>query len=1105
MKVNDSGTGSATQPLGITIAGPAVTITTTSLPSGQVGVAYSQTLQASGGTGTYTWSLASGTPPAGLTLSGSGQISGTPTASGPSSFTVKVNDSGTGSATQPLGITIAGPAVNITTTSLPSGQVGVAYSQTLQASGGTGTYTWSLASGTPPAGLTLNASGQISGTPTASANSSFTVKVNDSGTGSATQALSINISAAATPLSITTSSLANGQVGTPYSQTLQAAGGTAPYSWTIASGALPGGLTLNAGGQIAGTPTAATTASFTVRVTDSVNANTTAPFSIAIAGPLTVAVCPATSAPVGQPFTLTLSASGGAPPYLWSIASGLPPGLSLNAASGQIAGTPSTAGSFSFGAKVTDQNSAVATTTCAVTITAATTSLSIVTASLPDGIAGTPYAATLSASGGQAPYTWSISGGALPSGLGLSGGQIAGTPSTPGTFQFTVRLADNAGQSTTKNLAIQISSALTITTSALNPLRTGVASSQQLSASGGEPPYAWSVVTGGLPPGLTVEASGAISGTPGGAGSYTFTVRVTDAASGSAQRAFTLQVSASLLITACPAPNANQGQPYASQATAAGGQPPYAWTLASGALPSGLQFSASSGGLSGTPLDLGTFSYTLLITDGARATATRDCQLVVASTLTITTPSLSDASPSALYSQTLTAAGGKPPYSWTLGSGNLPSGLVLSGSGVISGTPTQVGSFAFVINVTDASGTTTPKQFSINVIFGLVIGGCPVTITEAGLPFNSQLSAAGGTPPYTWSVSAGNLPTGLTLDRVSGALSGTPSQSGQVQFTLNVRDSNLSATKQCSIDVRAALVISTSTLSSGISGAPYSNTIANTGGVAAFVWSTTAGALPPGLSLSASSGQITGTPLVAGNFGFTAKVIDSLGAQASKDLSIAIGQGLTIQDCPAPVAVVGQAYSSALSAVGGTAPLSWKIDSGALPSGLALSSANAIISGVPLASGSFTYVLHVDDANTKSTTRLCSIQVNAATLNITSAPALANGQMGTQYSQTLSATGGRAPYSWSITTTGAPDGFTLSPAGVLTGVPTAPGNFSFTIQVTDQDNNVARQTYTLIILAGKAPGLTITGLADIVDPAQQRRSVCSWMRRTPRLSAELLR
>ena len=786
-------------------------------------MAYSQTLQASGGTGTYSWSIASGSLPAGLNLSSSGQITGMPTAAGTASFTVKAADAGSGSATKALSINIAASPVSITTSSLPNGQVGAAYSQTLQASGGTGSFTWSISSGSLPAGLNLSASGQIAGTPTTSGTSNFTVKATDTASGSATRALSISVAAAVVPVSITTTSLPNGEAGISYSQTLQATGGTAPYSWSLSSGTLAPGLSLSVSGQISGTPSSGSSA-FTVRVSDSAGASATGSFAFTIAPALTIAACQATSAPVGQAYSATLSASGGAPPYTWTLATGLlPPGLAINAASGQIAGTPSTAGSYSFGVKVADQFSASANTICVVTISAPQPSLAISTSSLPSGLSGTPYSQPLAATGGQPPYTWAVAAGALPSGLGLTGGQISGTPTTTGTFQFTINVTDSAGKTAAKDFAIQIGAALTLITASLSPLSTGVSSSQQLSASGGVPPYTWTISAGALPPGVALSSSGAVTGTPTTAGSYGFTVRVSDAAAAVAERAFNVAVTSSLSISACPAPTALQGQSYSSAATGAGGQPPYTWTLAAGTLPAGVQFNASLGGLAGTPVDAGNYSYTLLVADKSGATATRDCTLAVSSSLRIVPASLGDASPLVSYSQTLSATGGKGPYTWSISSGNLPAGLTLSGAGTIVGAPTQVGTFSFGVRVADANGAVAEQSFSISVVFGLIISACPTNLAEVGVAFNSQIVASGGTPPYTWSLSAGSLPIGLTLDRSSGALSGTPQQAGTLQFTLNVHDGNATVDKPCSMDVRPALGIANSSLRSGTSGANYSS------------------------------------------------------------------------------------------------------------------------------------------------------------------------------------------------------------------------------------------------------------------------------------------
>lgn len=173
---------------------------------------------------------------------------------------------------------IAPPVV--TTASLPAGTTTVAYLQTLAASGGEAPYTWSLASGTLPAGLTLGSDGVISGTPTTAGTSTFTVRATDSGSRAGTKSLSIVV---ATPVTVTTASLANGTVGTALSRTLAASGGTTPYTWSLASGALPAGLSLSSVGVISGTPTTAGTANFTVRVTDSLSRTATRDLSLTIA------------------------------------------------------------------------------------------------------------------------------------------------------------------------------------------------------------------------------------------------------------------------------------------------------------------------------------------------------------------------------------------------------------------------------------------------------------------------------------------------------------------------------------------------------------------------------------------------------------------------------------------------------------------------------------------------------------------------------------------------------------------------------------------------------------------------------------------------------
>jgi hypothetical protein len=217
-----------------------------------------------------------------------GQISGTPGVAGSFQIGLTVHDSSENTATATVTLTIAaGPALSITTTSLPPATVGAPYSQSLSAFGGSGKYTWSV-SGLPQ-GLTSDTNGLISGTPAAAGSFPLNLTVRDTSENTVTATVTLQVNSS---FRITTTSLQNGTIGTPYSVNLSTAGSVGTVVWSLTGGALPNGLSLASNGVIAGTPTATGDSTFTVQAVDSTNSPVSASFSIHISLPPTSTLTP---------------------------------------------------------------------------------------------------------------------------------------------------------------------------------------------------------------------------------------------------------------------------------------------------------------------------------------------------------------------------------------------------------------------------------------------------------------------------------------------------------------------------------------------------------------------------------------------------------------------------------------------------------------------------------------------------------------------------------------------------------------------------------------------------------------------------------------------
>jgi hypothetical protein len=531
-----------------------------------------------------------------------------------------------------------------------------------------------------------------------------------------------------------------------------------------------------------------------------------------------------------------------------------------------------------------------------------------------------------------------------------------------------------------------------------------------------------------------------------------------------------------------------------------------------GHFPAGLSLSASGSTVtvSGTPTEAGVFDLWLQATtsDGKSSFIYSRLGIVYAnsgagSALIIVTGSLPNFVVNVAYSQTLLGFGGTPAYTW---SSNLSTAfpalatyITLDPStGILSGTVTDATlegqSASVTFTLTDSLGNAASKAFTLTVNSSVIITTTAIPAIASGVAYSFALQASGGTPPYTWTTTAGTLPTSITLSS-AGVLAGTTADSGygSQSVTFQATDSASHTgikTLTVTVGVASGMTINTDDVGYMHRGANANNTMTVEGTytlpITWVVASSSPNPLPPDLSLipnASNQGQtasLYGAWVGATGSGYMVEfqANDSAGHVATALVDFTIDTNLVITTTsPLPNAPAGLTYNQQLNATGGGSSsigspvvLTWSATN--VPPGFPFSlGSSGLLVGTPTpaSTGPWTFTANVADSIVPPDTasQNFTVTVTSSSLAITTG-FLPGTVAGVAYNEALAATGGVTPYTWGITAGSLPSGLSLGSNGVISGTTSSVGSYTFTVQVTDSASATAQQQYTLSVTTGLA-------------------------------------
>jgi hypothetical protein len=956
-------------------------------------------------------------------------------------------------------------------------------------------------SGNPVTFSVVSGSGTVSGTNgatlTVTGAGTIVIAANQAGNGSyaaatqVTASIVVNGAVTATQSVATTTLTVNHAAATfvPVS----GSGGTVPLSYRV-SPALPAGLTLSTStGAISGTPTAASAATtYTVTVTDANNATATSTFNLtvnsAVAAAQSVASTKLTVNHAATSFT-PVTGSGGTAPLSYSVSPSLPAGLSILPTTGAITGTATaTSPATTYTVTVTDANSATATAMFSLTVNSAVTATqSVASTTLTVNHAATSFS-PVSGSGGTTPLTYSVSP-SLPAGLSISPttGAIIGTATaSSAATTYTVAVTDSNGASSTAtfslavNAAVAASQSVASTTLTVNHTATSFA---PVTGSGGTTPLTYSV-SPSLPAGMSISPStGAVTGTPTlTIAASTYTVTVSDANSATATATFSLAVNAAVAATQAVATvtlTVNHAATSFTPVTGSGGTTPLTYTV-SPSLPAGLSISPTTGAITGiATATSGATAYTVTVTDANNATATSTFSMAVNASVAAT-QSIASVSLTVNHATTsftpVTGSGGTAPLTYSV-SPSLPAGLSISSTtGAVTSTPTVISAATtYTVTVTDTNNATAMATFSLTVNSAVSasqsVASTTLTVNHAATSF-TPVTGSGGTAPLSFSVSP-SLPAGLSISSTTGAITGTPTVTiAATTYTVTVTDANIaSSTATFSLTVNSAVAATQSMASVTLTvnhAATSFTPVTGSGGTTPLTYSVSP-SLPAGLSISPTTGAITGTPTVTGAATtYTVTVTDANSATATATFSLAANAAVAATQAVATTRLTMNHAATPFTPVtgsGGTAPLTYGV-SPSLPAGLSISPTTGAITGAAtVTSSATTYTVTVTDANSATAMASFSLAVNNPVVSTQSVPTTTLGvNLPAPPFTPVAGSGGSAPLTYSVSPS-LPAGLSISPTtGAITGTPIlTSAATTYTITVTDSNSATATATFSLTV------------------------------------------